>query len=120
MNMNRKKRLVWIIPAAIVGITLFIFIGGQLVMHLWNWLLPTLFGWRQVTFWQAVGVLALCRILFGGFGRHGSGRSYARQRIRERMDERYATMTPEERERFRQSWRGRCGFVPPAGESQGQ
>jgi hypothetical protein len=117
MNMNRKKRLVWIIPAAILGITLFIFIGGQLVMHLWNWLLPSLFGFRMVTFWQAVGILALCRILFGGFGRHGSGRSYARRRIRERVEERYASMTPEERERFRQSWRGRCGFGPSADES---
>jgi hypothetical protein len=37
-------------------------------MHLWNWLLPPLFGWRQITFWQALGILALCRILFGGFG----------------------------------------------------
>jgi hypothetical protein len=113
-----KRKLFWIVPAVIVGITLFIFIGGQLVMHLWNWLLPTLFGWRQVTFWQAVGVLALCRILFGGFGRHGYGRSNIRRRISERMEERYAAMTPEERERFRQNWRGRCGFGPPASESK--
>jgi hypothetical protein len=120
LNMNRKKRLVWIIPAAILGITLFIFIGGQLVMHLWNWLLPTLFGWRQVTFWQAVGVLALCRILFGGIGGRGFRRSNFRRRISERMEERYATMTPEERERFRQNWRGRCGFGPSTGESSGR
>ncbi len=48
---------------------LFIAIGGEIVLHLWNWLLPPLFGWRQITFWQALGLLALCRILFGGFGR---------------------------------------------------
>ena len=117
--MNRRRRLFWIAPAAILGIALFIFIGGELVMRLWNWLVPSLFGWRQVTFWQAIGVLALCRILFGGSGWHRSGRSSFRRRMAERMDERYATMTPEERERFRQSWRGRCGFGPSAGESQG-
>jgi len=113
-----KRKLFWIAPAAILGIALFIFIGGEIVMRLWNWLLPMLFGWRQLTFWQAIGILALCRILFGGLGGHGFGRS--RRSMGERMAERYATMTPEERERLRQSWRGRCGFNPPAGESQKQ
>ena len=43
---------------------------------LWNWLLPDIFGLRRVTFWEALGLLALCRILFGGFGKGGShGRS---------------------------------------------
>ncbi|MGZ4840855.1 MAG: hypothetical protein ACXV5J_03860 [Candidatus Angelobacter sp.] len=112
-----KRKLFWIVPAAILGITLFIFVGGEIVMHLWNWLLPSLFGWRQLTFWQALGILVLCRILFGGFGGHRSGRSNVRRRVQERMDERWERMTPEERERFRQSWRGRCGFTPSAGES---
>jgi hypothetical protein len=79
-----------------------------------------LFGWRQIGFWQALGILALCRILFGGSGWHRSGRSHFRRRMQERMDERWNRMTPEERERARQSWRGRCGFGPSAGESQGQ
>lgn len=118
--MSRRKRLIWIAPLAMLGIALFIFIGGELVMHLWNWLLPMLFGLRQITFWQAIGILALCRILFGAHGFRGPMRSNVRRRMRERMEERYATMTPEERERFRQSWRGRCGFGPSTGEEQGQ
>ena len=114
--MTKKKwlALIFIGPAAIA---LFIWLGGELVMYLWNWLTPALFGWRQVTFWQAVGLLALCRILVGGHGIRGGNRSYARQRIRQSMDERWEKMTPEEREKFRQSWRGRCsGFTPSAGE----
>ena len=111
-----KRKLFWIVPAAIVGISLFIFVGGEIVMRLWNWLLPSLFGWRQISFWQALGVLVLCRILFGGFGGHRSPRSGIRRRIRERMEERYSSMTPEERERFQQNWRSRCGFGPSAGE----
>lgn len=117
--MSRKKRLIWIVPAAIAGMALFIFVGGEIVMHLWNWLLPWLFGFRQVTFWQALGILVLCRILFGGSGWRGSSRSNMRRRMQERMDERWERMTPEERERARQSWRGRCGFGPPAEEGQG-
>ena len=42
----RKKW--WIVPLAIIGIPLFIFAGGEVVMHLWNWLLPPLFGWPKV------------------------------------------------------------------------
>ena len=75
---------------------LFIFIGGEVVLHLWNWLLPPLFGWRQITFWQAIGMLVLCRILFGGV----SGRGLHRSNSRRRMAERWERMTPEEREKI--------------------
>jgi hypothetical protein len=112
----RWKRFIFIAPLAILGMVLFIAIGGEIVLHLWNWLLPPLFGWRDITFWQALGLLALCRILFGGFGFHSSGRS----NVRRRMAERWEHMTPEERERFRQSWRGRWGFCRSASESKEQ
>jgi hypothetical protein len=104
--MSRRWKMVFIAPLAILAMLLFAYIGGELVMRLWNWLLPPLFGWRLITFWQALGLLALCRILFGGFGRHGSGRS----NFRRRMKERCGNMTPEERERFRQAMRERWGF----------
>ena len=81
------------------------------VMSLWNWLMPGLFGLRVITFWQALGLLVLFKILFGGFrGRPGGGMHWRR-----RMMERWEQMTPEEREKFRQGMRGRCGpFEPPA------
>ena len=120
MSMGRKKKLFWIAPLALLGIAVFIFIGGEIVMRLWNWLLPALFGWRQITFWQAFGILALCRILFGSHGWRRSGRSRIRGRMEERMAERWEKMTPEEREKSRQSWRGRCGFGPSTGESTEQ
>jgi hypothetical protein len=112
-NMNRKWKMFFIAPVAILCIALFIYIGGEVVMRLWNWLLPPLFGWHQVTFWQAVGLLALCRILFGSHGWRGPGRA------RRRMSERWGNMTPEEREKFRQGMRGRCGpFEPPSSAPQ--
>ncbi len=113
---KRWMKIILLSPLAILGILLFIAIGGEIVMQLWNWLLPPLFGWRLITFWQALGILALCRILFGGFGRHG----FQRSNFRRRMAERWSHMTPEERERFRQGMRGRCGFGPSTSESQGQ
>lgn len=109
----KKKKLLYIAPLALVGLAIFIAIGGEVVRLLWNWLLPALFAWRQITFWQAVGLLALCRILFGGLGGRGSSRSEVRRRIRERMAERWERMTPEEREKYRQSFRGRWCAPPP-------
>ena len=107
-----RKRWLWIAPAAFLGIILFTYLGGELVRYLWNWLLPGLFGWRQITFWQALGLLLLCRILFGGLGVRGSHHSNMRSRMRQRMAERWEQMTPEERERARERW-SRCGFASP-------
>ena len=88
------------------------------MLHLWNWLLPSLFNWPQITFWQALGLLVLCRILFGGLGRHGSHGSHFRNRMR--WKERCGQMSPEERDRFRQGIREGWGFgPPPAGDSKG-
>jgi len=107
-----RRRWWFIVPAAIVGMAAFIAIGGTIVMQLWNWLLPPLFGWREVTFWQALGLLVLSRILFGGLGRG----SFVPRR---RMAERWNRMTPEERERFRQGMQGRCGVGVQTGQPQG-
>jgi hypothetical protein len=108
----RRKRLFLIAPFAILGIALFLFVGGEVVKLLWNWLLPPLFGWRTITFWQAFGILALCRILFGHHGWRSGHRS-GRERMSERMKERWQHMTPEQRERMRERWAKVCGFEPP-------
>jgi len=114
--MTRIMKMIFIAPLAILGILVFIAIGGEIVLQLWNWLLPPLFGWHQITFWQALGILVLCRILFGGFGSHRSGRP----NFRRRMEERCGHMTPEERDRFRQRMRERFGFGPSTSESKRQ
>lgn len=111
-----RRRWVYWAPLAFFGFFFFIALGGAIVLLLWNWLLPPLFGVPAIGFWQALGLLALCRILFGRWGGHGGYRS----RYRRRMAERCGSMTPEERERFRQRVRERWGFSPPADESERQ
>ena len=87
---------------------------GFVVMSLWNWLAPAVFGARTINFWQALGILILSKILFGGFrGRPGSGH------WRRRMSARWEQMTPEEREKFRQGMAGRCGRGGVAPEGSG-
>jgi len=111
MKRNRVLKGLMLALCATAAIALF----GFVVMSLWNWLMPALFGFRLITFWQAMGLLILSKIFFGGFrGQMGSRRHWER-----RMIDRWERMTPEEREKFRQGMRSRCGpFGAPAAESK--
>jgi len=92
---------------------LFVTVFSFVVMRLWNWLMPALFGWHLINFWQALGILVLSKIIFGGFRGHPGRHMYWRRRMMERWEQ----MTPEEREKFRQGMHGRCrSFGPPAAE----
>jgi hypothetical protein len=86
---------------------------GFIVMSLWNWLAPPILGARPVDFWQALGILVLSKILFGGFrGGRGHGGHW-----RDRMKARWERMTPEEREKFRHGMAGCC--VPAGAPAEG-
>ena len=81
-----KVGLIAVVAAAVFGFV---------VMSLWNWLAPAVFGLHTITMWQALGILILSKILFGGFrGRPGYG-----GRWRQRMSDRWQQMSPEEREK---------------------
>jgi len=110
----RRNRFVRILKFATFGVLLFA-LFTYVVMSLWNWLMPTLFGWHAINFWQALGILVLSKILFGGF-RGGPHRDW---NWRRRMFDRWEKMTPEEREKFRERMRSRCGsFAPPEAASK--
>jgi hypothetical protein len=101
----RKKKW-WIVLVAPPMLVLLAWLFGELVMHLWNWLLPAIFGWKAITFWQALGLLVLCRILFGSFGNGGGHKAGWRERRAMMLE----SLTPEEREKLRGKLRARCGF----------
>ncbi len=102
--------------AVIIIFWLIVFAGfTPAVQHLWNWLMPEIFGLHMITYWQAFGLLGLSWLLFGGprmFPRGGGG-----GRWRHRMHERWEQMTPEEREKFRSGMRRGCG---PFGEAKSE
>ena len=123
---SKTGKIFLIAPLALLAVLLFVAIGGIVVMLLWNWLAPNLFGLRLVSFWEALGILVLCRILFGGFGMHGCHRRRTNRDLRERIvdrvadrvGERFDDMTPEEQQRFQQRMRERWGNGPTKGETQ--
>jgi len=77
------------------------FLFGFVVMGLWNWLMPELFGLKVIGYWQAWGLLVLSWILFGGLRGHRH-HGHHHGHWRHRMLERWEKMTPEEREKYRQ------------------
>jgi hypothetical protein len=66
--------------AFFLAFLIFVFLGGFVVQWLWNWLMPDIFGLRTINWWEAFGLLALSRILFGGFGRGGGSHGPSRHR----------------------------------------
>ncbi len=98
-----REKLLFIAPLAIVGFAAFVLVGGWVTMTLWNWLTPSLFGWRELDLKHALGLLVLCRLLFGSFGMgHGGPPAF----MRRRMFERWERMSDEERARIRERMRG--------------
>lgn len=94
------RKVVGFIALAIVGILVF----GGVVMLMWNALMPVIFHLPLIDFWQALGLFILAKILFSGF-RGGGPRPYMKDKLRAK----WMNMTPEEREKFKQDWGGRCG-----------
>jgi hypothetical protein len=92
MRAFRPLRVLRILVMIVVAVA----VAGLVVMALWNWLLPPLTGWHTVSFLQAIGLLILCKLLFGGF--RGPW-----------MRGRFRHMSPEERERFRGEMCARFG-----------
>lgn len=99
--MNRGMKAVKILGMIVIGFIL-VWAFVLATMYLWNWLIPTLFAGPVISFWQAAGLLALSKILFGGFGK-GSGHSnHWKSRWKSRWQEKWSHMTPEDQEHFKQ------------------
>lgn len=104
------KRSFWIrkIAGVILIAAAAIFLFTFIVMSLWNSILVPVLGVRIINFGQALGILILSKILFGGF-RGGGGWKGRRGAWSTQMKEKWQTMSPEEREKFKSEWRNRCG-----------
>ena len=92
---NFRRRRYFIPPIILIALTGF----SLITMLLWNSLFPVIFHLPQISFWQAVGLLILSRLLFGFSGpwrgHHGGF-----------MREKWGHMSQQEREAFVQRWHG--------------
>ncbi|WP_263411608.1 hypothetical protein [Terriglobus tenax] len=102
--MRKLLKVVKVLLMVVVAITVL----GYVVMHLWNWLMPPIFGLTTITYWQALGLFVLSKLLLSGFkgGRRHDGPRWGRH-----MREKWEQMSPEQREKLREGMRGaRCGW----------
>jgi len=81
----------------------FMLVMGYVVMFLWNWIMPDLLGLPLLTFWKALGLLLLAKLLFGFGGGHDKGHWKGKKESfwKERMKDKMAGMSEEERVKYR-------------------
>ena len=101
----------WIlkIVKGIVFFSLFLFVASWVIMHLWNFFVPSVMHFGVINYTQALALLVLSRLLFGGFGRHGhhGWKKHGHHgHWKDRFEAKMANMSPEEREKFKAQWRG--------------
>lgn len=104
-----RKR--WMLMILLVPIVAFAIV--YVVTTLWNCLIPVLFNGPAITYLQALGLLILSKIFFGGVGGrkwgcgcHCGEGGYWKNKMHSRME----GMTPEEKEKFKQAFKNRCGW----------
>lgn len=93
-------------PIFLLAVAVVVAVAGAVVMVLWNAVLPTVAPVRELNYPQALGLLMLCRILFGGWGRSG-GRPWGSHRGAQ-WRAKWKGMSEEDRVRFRDEWKARC------------
>ncbi len=87
---------------------------GLATMLLWNWLIPAIFTLGTITYWQALGLMALGRLLVGGFGKGGHGGHHGGRRMRKK----WMSMTAEQRAEFMRSHHPFCRPATPPQQPQ--
>ena len=108
-----KKHKIIIIAKILIGAPLLIFALGFITMHLWNWLVPTLFNGPTINLWQTFGIVLLSKILFGGFKGKGGcccGGGNPRQAWKEHMKAKWDNLSTEERSSLKNKFFNKCNF----------
>lgn len=108
MCTGKQGKKFWVKKAIFIPILIAagVFIFGHVTMYLWNAILPAVIGVQAITFWQAIGILILSKILFSGFhGRHGHRGFHDHGKA---MREKWMNLSPEQKENLRKKWWGKC------------
>ncbi len=104
---RKRKKLFFELPFIIIAA---IFLLGFVVMLLWNFIFPAVLHAQRITYWQAVGLFLLCRILFFGFRRrYGDHKPNMWRGGGSPWRQKWMNMNDEERAKFREEWKKRCG-----------
>jgi hypothetical protein len=91
--------------------------------YLWNWLIPGIVGWRAISYWEAMGLFVLSKMLFKGITWNNKGGHWNKhwnakwnEKWNSKWSDKWATMSPEDRDRFKQKMREKCSWMSPSSE----
>ena len=107
-NIFKNRKRFWLFPLRALS---FLLLGGFIVMLLWNAILPTVVaGIGYITYPKAIGLIILCRVLFGNFKGKSKCRKCSSHENPDKLfwQEKIVAMTPEDRENFKTEWANRC------------
>ncbi|MFP4364758.1 MAG: hypothetical protein ACLFR1_12930 [Spirochaetia bacterium] len=97
-GMNFLKAIPWVI-LGIAGAALLALIFGLVVMALWNWLMPEIFGLPVISYWQAWGLVLLAHILFKGPGsrheKHDHDNDWGKDEWKQKFKEKFTSKCGE-------------------------
>jgi hypothetical protein len=80
MRGKSPAKIAAMVTLGVIGIAGLAILFGFIIMWLWNWLMPEIFGLTTLTYWQAVGIFILLKILLGGMGGHsGSKKKHSKK-----------------------------------------
>jgi hypothetical protein len=108
-----KKKMIFI-PIFFIGMAAFVI---WVLMLLWNWLMPDIFGLRLITFWESAGLLVMAKILFGGFhaGRKGCHKSgHHNGGWKQKFKKKWSSMSEEDKMKWQEKFGnlGSCETKP--------
>ncbi len=105
-NKHSKSRPPKVFFMVILGVGILLLVG-YIVMLLWNAIIPRVINASVITYWQAMGLLILSRILFGRWGSPPKPRQFQHHK-RKHWKDKWKNMSEEERMAFKEKWKAKC------------
>ena len=81
---RKPLKIIGMVIGGIFVAALLAFLLGWVIMLLWNWLMPAIFGLGTITYWQGFGIFFLAKLIFGFGGSHDGNSGYKKDKKKSR------------------------------------
>ncbi|NLV35152.1 MAG: hypothetical protein GXY17_00545 [Clostridiaceae bacterium] len=104
-NTPKWAKIISYIILGILGVIALGFVFGYAIKLLWNWLMPELFGLKEISYWQGIGIFILARLIFGSFGGNSNGSKSSNNKDQKSCpDEKDKTKEKQDSKGYNEEW----------------
>ena len=100
----KKQSIAYLILGSLIVVAVYAVLLAVPTMLLWNWLMPAICGFKTITFWQALGLAYLCKLLTSNSS-GSSGDSSKTETIQTGRNETYIPEDLRVTDRLPEAWR---------------